>query len=324
MRLTSFHEQLLDLKPSEFDALALDVFRYQYNNLPLYKQFADALQKTPERVTTIEQIPFLPIHFFKTHPITSSPASLHFESSGTTGQVNSKHYVADADLYHRTSKASFEHFFGPLTDYCILALLPSYLERGNSSLVYMVQTFMTDSGHSGNGFFLHDFSTLQQTLLQLESKKQKTLLIGVTYALLDFADACPMPLQHTLIMETGGMKGRRAELTREEVHHQLQQAFSVDRVYSEYGMTELLSQAYSTGNGLFQTPAWMKILMRNSHDPFEISRFGKGVMNIIDLANVHSCSFIATDDIGDATENGFYVFGRLDHADIRGCNLLLM
>ncbi|TXH23418.1 MAG: acyl transferase, partial [Chitinophagaceae bacterium] len=252
------------------------------------------------------------------------PQSL-FTSSGTTTTINSHHYIKDVSIYKKSFIKAFEQFYGNIDEYCILGLLPSYLERTGSSLVMMVDELIKRSGHAQSGFYLYDFENLHQNLMQLEAAGQKTLLIGVTYALLDFAEQYPIALKNTIVMETGGMKGRKAEMVRSEVHDILKTQFQTRFIHSEYGMTELLSQAYSSGIGRFFTPAWMKILLRKEDDPFDISDNKKGVINVIDLANIHSCSFIATDDLGSLYDDGsFEVLGRMDNADVRGCSLLYM
>jgi hypothetical protein len=308
-----------------FGEIARRVFAFQYAHIPVYKTFCDLVHRKPEHVKQIEEIPFLPISFFKTHKVLaeSTAPEIIFESSGTTGMIPSRHYVQSGQVYEKSFLRCFEAFYGPVSGYCILGLLPSYLERGGSSLVYMVNDLIQRSGHPDSGFYLHDLESLHSTLHDLEQKGQKTLLIGVTYALLDFAEAFPMPLHHTIIMETGGMKGRKQELVREEVHSLLKGAFGVQEVHSEYGMTELLSQAYARQNGRFYTPPWMQVLIREEDDPFALHRQGTGAVNIIDLANVFSCSFIATEDVGRAfPDKGFEIIGRIDHSDIRGCSLL--
>ncbi len=312
---------------AEFQAAALATFKDQYESIAFYRSYVDLLGIQAASITDYSQIPFLPIRFFKTQQILREGLDpvLHFESSGTTSEQSSKHFLAETELYNQLSVANFESVYGSLKDYCILALLPSYLERGQSSLVYMVQHFMNVSQHSMNGFFLHDLSKLADTLSVLEQQQQKVLLIGVTYALLDFAEQFPMPLPNTIVMETGGMKGRRKEMLREEVHSVLKSAFSKDAIHSEYGMTELLSQAYAPREGLFSCPSWMRVLLRDPNDPLSVSNeLGSGAVNIIDLANQDSCAFIATDDLGFLTkENQFRILGRLDEAELRGCNLLV-
>lgn len=312
-----------------FPGIALRVFAFQYIHNPLYRSFCDAVRRPPSRVGRVEDIPFLPISFFKSHSIMtgSFPPALHFRSSGTTGAAASRHLLKDPHLYEKSFLLCFERFYGPPEDYCILGLLPSYLERGDSSLVYMVQRLQERSGHPLGGFYLHNHARLAQTLRQLEAEGRKTLLIGVTYALLDFAQSHPMPLKSTIVMETGGMKGRGRELVRSEVHTLLSAAFHLPHIHSEYGMTELLSQAYSRGSGLFRSPPWMKALARDETDPFSqggpSEGFTSGALNIIDLANLYSCSFIATEDSARLYPDGsFEVLGRLDNSDIRGCSLM--
>ena len=317
-----------------FASLALEVFNFQYQHNHIYKRFCNSLHVLPADVKKLEQIPFLPIQFFKTKEIVTTafaPAQI-FESSGTSGQVNSQHLVKKLALYEQSFRQTFQLFYGELKNYCVIGLLPSYLQKGNASLVYMVNDFIKQSNHPQSGFYLDEYARLQETILQNEAASIPTLLIGVTYALLDFAERYPSPLKHTLIMETGGMKGRRQELTRQEVHAQLQQHFGLKHIHSEYGMTELLSQAYSKGEGLFFTAPWMKVLLRAADDPFEIVypqamkiAPATGAINIIDLANLYSCAFIATDDVGRLYNNGsFEVLGRLDNSDMRGCGLMIL
>jgi phenylacetate-coenzyme A ligase PaaK-like adenylate-forming protein len=308
-----------------FEQMALEIFRFQAGNNPVYKAFTLALKIDPFSVASLSGIPFLPVRFFKTHEVRSgsfAPTTI-FESSGTSGTVNSRHYVKDLGLYEESFIRGFELFYGPVKDLCILGLLPSYLERNNSSLVYMVDKLIRLSGHPQSGFYLDEWDKLDKTLEELEKDKQKTILIGVTFALLDFAQKHPRPLKHTSIMETGGMKGRKKEMIREEVHMVLKNAFGLDSIHSEYGMTELLSQAYSKGEGLFFCPPWMRILIRDEEDPFLVRPQGAGTINVIDLANIYSCSFIATDDAGKLNADGcFEVLGRVDGSDLRGCSLL--
>jgi len=318
--------KIFSANEENFGQVALEVFRYQYNNQPVYKRFCDGLKRTPENVFSERKIPFLPISFFKTENIIAEgfAAETTFESSGTTGSINSKHSVASLALYETSFQNAFQKFYGRADEYCVLALLPSYLEKGYSSLVYMAERLMRQSNCPDNGFFIHNFSELAARLAALEFQQQKVLLIGVTYALLDFAEQFPMHLRHTTIMETGGMKGRRKEMLREEIHEELKQAFNIENIHSEYGMTELLSQAYSQGNGIFKTPGWMKVQARDLYNPLQILEPEKtGALNIIDLANIYSCAFIATDDIGIVHIDGsFEVAGRRDHADVRGCSLM--
>jgi phenylacetate-coenzyme A ligase PaaK-like adenylate-forming protein len=307
---------------------ALETFRFQYENNSVYKSFCNFLKVKPYAVTSLEQIPFLPIQFFKDKIIlsnTNQPKTI-FTSSGTTGSVTSKHYVTDTSLYKKSYLYGFKAFYGPLDEYCILALLPSYLERKGSSLIYMVDDLIKKSKHPKSGFFLNDFKLLKNHLDELESLGQKTILIGVSFALLDLAEEFQFQLKNTIIMETGGMKGRRKEMIRQELHEILKKGFGVDKIHSEYGMTELLSQAYSKGDSLFYCPPWMKILVRDTEDPLTYQSMGKtGGVNVIDLANRNSCSFIATQDLGKSYANGsFEILGRFDHSDIRGCNLMAL
>lgn len=314
----------------DFSQKALEIFRWQAIQNSVYKRYLAAINCDAQKVSSLQEIPFLPIGLFKQFSVVCGvfqPQAV-FESSGTTGTINSRHYVKDLSLYEQSFGTAFRAFYGNVEDYCILGLLPSYQERGNSSLVYMVQHLMQESGHPANGFFLYNFEALAATLEQLEAAGQKTVLIGVTYALLDFAALCPMHLQHTIVMETGGMKGRKKELLRDEVHAILQGAFSLPAIHSEYGMTELLSQAYAAASGRFLTPHWMQALIREEDDPFALhfaaDKPRAGVLNIIDLANIHSCSFIATEDVARLHPDGsFEVLGRLDGSDIRGCSLMV-
>ncbi|MGW9684205.1 LuxE/PaaK family acyltransferase [Flagellimonas sp. 2504JD1-5] len=312
----------------QFETLALEVFHFQYTNNPVYKTYCNLLKRTPENVKTIPDIPFLPIAFFKTHDVISSqnkPVAI-FESSGTTSSNTSKHFVTDIGLYQQSFRQGFVHFYGHVENYCILALLPSYLEREGSSLIYMVNDMIQNSKNPQSGFYLNNLDELKGKLAQLRAEKTKTLLIGVSFALLDLAEQFPMSLENVILMETGGMKGKRKELIREELHLILKSAFNVQNIHSEYGMTELLSQAYSKGNGLFECPPWMQIITRDTEDPLGMQSHGKtGGINIIDLANVNSCSFIATQDLGKTYPDGtFEVLGRFDHSDIRGCNLMAL
>ncbi len=343
-----WNDKIFGVQAGNFEALALDIFRYQAAGNPVYRDFCAALRVDPARVSRLAEIPFLPIRFFRTHPVLTGQAPGQtgqeeaqqvFESSGTTGMVTSRHYVTDTSIYEESFLRSFEQFYGDIKEWRIIGLLPSYLERGNSSLVYMTDRLIRESGDPKSGFYLHEFAQLAALLKEGEAQQKKTLLIGVTFALLDFAEQYPMPLQHTVIMETGGMKGRRAEITRPEVHELLTTAFSVPSIHSEYGMTELLSQAWSRGEGLFECPAWMKILVRDEEDPLSLKwivdsgelimrtnkHFVSGAINVIDLANVNSCSFMATDDAGKLYADGsFEVLGRLDGSDLRGCSLLVV
>jgi hypothetical protein len=311
----------------DFNMEANRVFLFQFEHNPVYRQWCSLLGVDGLNELAIHQKPFLPISFFKTHRIASTlfEAATIFESSGTTQTINSKHFVKDIELYRTSFVKAFELFYGDIKDWCIIGLLPSYLERKGSSLIMMVDEMIKISGHEKSGFYLNEHEKLASTLLELERHEQKTLLIGVTFGLLDFAEQHKLQLNHTTIMETGGMKGRRKEMTRQEVHDMLKKSFSVENIHSEYGMTELLSQAYSKGNGRFACPPWVKILVRDEEDPLLVKEHGKGILNIIDLANAYSCSFIATDDVGIVHPDGsFEVQGRLDSSDIRGCSLLVM
>ncbi|MGF7230194.1 acyl transferase [Arachidicoccus sp.] len=304
----------------------LSLFQFQYAQNKIYRDWCDALGVEPKSVKVMTDIPFLPISFFKTNKVVCGDfePELIFESSGTTQTINSKHYIKEAKIYEQSFVKAFEQFYGNIDEYCIVGLLPAYLERKNSSLIKMVHDLMTISGHEKSGFYLYNFEELAQLLADLEHKKQKTLLLGVTFALLDFADQHPLQLKNTIVMDTGGMKGRRKELTRAETHHMLGRSFGVEKIHSEYGMTELLSQAYSKGDGRYKCPPWMKVLVRDETDPLSISDRGKGLLNIVDLANIYSCSFIATEDVGIIEKDYFEVWGRLDNSDIRGCSLLVV
>jgi hypothetical protein len=327
---TALEAKIFAACPENFTELALEVFHFQYRQNPLYHLYCNTLKIDIADINTINRIPFLPISFFKTHTVVSTsftPAAI-FESSGTTQTINSKHLVKELSIYEESFTRAFELFYGLAADYCIIALLPSYLERKNSSLVMMADKLIAKSGHPKSGFYLNEYEKLQAVLTGLEKQQQKTLLIGVTFALLDLAEKFPMPLPYTTIMETGGMKGRREEMTRVKVHEILCTAFDKKNIHSEYGMTELLSQGYSKGAGIFNTPPWMKILLREEDDPFAIYKAGDkpvitGAINVIDLANIYSCSFIATEDAGKLYADGsFEVMGRLDNTDIRGCSLM--
>jgi hypothetical protein len=314
----------------DFVARALHSFRFQYTNNPLYKHYTDTLGVDPAGVSAITEIPFLPVGFFKTHSVRTMDfvPEIVFESSGTTGVGGSRHEVRDLGLYRESFIAGFERFYGPVADCCIIGLLPAYLERSNSSLVLMVDELIGMSrrgGHEESGFYLYEHTALYELLQKLERAGQKTLLIGVTFALLDFAEKYSLSLQHTVVMETGGMKGRRREITRPELHNFLMERLGLRSVHAEYGMTELLSQAYSAGSGLFECPPWMRALVRREDDPLEVMERGEGILNIIDLANRWSCSFLATEDVGVIYPDGrFEVSGRVDNSDIRGCSLLVL
>ena len=322
-----WRDKIFSVNEAGFLRLALETFHYQYQQNPVYKQFVDALHADLSIIRSIQQIPFLPIRFFKSHEIKSSTFNpeIIFESSGTTQTVNSRHFVRYTDLYEESFLTGFEEMYGSVQNWCILGLLPSYLERGNSSLVYMVDKLVKLSENPDSGFYLYNEEALAGKLAMLEARQQKTLLIGVTYALLDFAEKFPMQLNSTIIMETGGMKGRKKEMVRDEVHQILMKAFGLSSIHAEYGMTELLSQAYSKGNGIYKSPAWMKCIVREEDDPLSTHVTGTGVLNVIDLANIYSCSFIATDDAGKVYEDGsFEVMGRTDGSDLRGCSLMVV
>ena len=312
----------------EFKALSLAVFKHQFKNNKVYRSFCDLLFVHPSSISTIEEIPFLPIQFFKSRKVLSSLEEIQetFTSSGTTGDSTSKHLVTNINLYKESYLKGFAHFYGNIEEYTVLALLPNYLERQGSSLVFMVADLIEKSKKVESGFYLDNIQELANKLLELNRNGQKILLIGVSFALLDLIEMQQFNLKNTIIMETGGMKGRRKELVREELHTILQNGFGVTEIHSEYGMTELLSQGYSKGNGVFETPPWMKILTRDTEDALSINASGKnGGINVIHLANYNSCSFIATQDLGKVHANGtFEIIGRFDNSDIRGCNLLVL
>jgi hypothetical protein len=312
----------------EFESIALDIFRFQAEKNPVYSVFCEYLGRTKNKVTSFKEIPFLPIRFFKSRKVVSSKniEQSIFSSSGTTSQITSKHYVTDIALYEKSYLEGFESFYGDVSDYCVLALLPSYLERSGSSLIYMVDDLIKKSNHPDSGFYLDEIDLLFEKLIRLDSQGKKVLLIGVSFALLDLVEKHQLNLKNTIVMETGGMKGRRKELIREELHDILKKGFGTKTIHSEYGMTELLSQAYSQGNGIFKTPPWMKILIRDTEDPLTLQEIGKtGGVNVIDLANINSCSFIATQDLGKKyNDESFEILGRFDNSDIRGCNLMVL
>jgi phenylacetate-coenzyme A ligase PaaK-like adenylate-forming protein len=331
---TDFEKNIFAAREDNFNESAIELFNHQYQHNTIYRQFCDTLKINTAEVDTLSKIPFLPITFFKTHAIKTGvfETDTVFESSGTTQTNPSRHFVKDIDLYRKSFTKCFEKFYGQPQNKCILGLLPAYLERKNSSLVLMTDELIKASNNPLSGLYLYDHEKLHSTILHNELLKLPTLLIGVTYALLDFAEAYPMQLRHTIVMETGGMKGRREELTRPEVHAQLQKQLGISLVHSEYGMTELLSQAYSKGDGIFHCPGWMKIVLRDEDDPFHIitaddvqGRSKTGLINVIDLANIHSCGFIATDDVGRLHANeSFEVLGRSDNSDVRGCSLMVI
>ena len=312
----------------QFEKIALKVFRFQYDNNIVYKEFCELLNVEKHQVRTLKEIPFLPIQFFKSRDVVSSTNEIQeiFTSSGTTGMITSRHLVTDSTLYEESYRKAFAEFYGNIEDFAILALLPSYLERQGSSLIYMVEDLIRLSKNPDSGFYLFNHDDLIEKLKILESNEQNIMLIGVTYALLDLLEKQKFALKNTIIMETGGMKGKRREMIREELHQQLCEGFGVQAIHSEYGMTELLSQAYSLGNGIFECPSWMQVQIRDTEDALSYVENGKtGGINVIDLANINSCSFIATQDLGKKYPNGsFEVLGRFDNSDIRGCNLMVL
>lgn len=319
-------ETLFNIASEEdFERKSLEVFHYQYQNNEVYQKFVKLLGVSAESVNSLDSIPFLPISFFKTHELNTKPNfDLVFKSSGTTGQERSQHFVADKMVYEKSFSDGFSMLYGNLQDYTILALLPSYLEQGDSSLVYMAKSFIEATKGNGSDFFLHDFERLNQTIEQLEKASRSYIILGVSYALLDFLEEFPQKMRSGFIMETGGMKGRRKELTKTELHRVLSTNSGDNLIHSEYGMTELLSQAYSKGQGIYKSPSWMKVLTRSTTDPLSLVQNQRGLLNIIDLANVNSCSFIATDDLGFVhPDSSFEVLGRFDTSEIRGCNLMV-
>ncbi|MEY3679097.1 MAG: hypothetical protein RI924_1238 [Bacteroidota bacterium] len=320
-------EQLFDIKNlQDFERKALEVFRFQAENNLVYKKFIQHLNLKKSSIANVEEIPFLPISFFKSHEMRcgNQQAVITFTSSGTTGSISSQHPVADLSIYEQSFRQCFEHFYGPISAYTLLALLPNYSEREGSSLIYMVDDLMKQA-QSGSAYYLYNYEELASQLKELKQAGKKTILIGVTYALLDFIENHQIQYPELIVMETGGMKGKRKEIVREELHELLCRGFGVSTIHSEYGMTELLSQAYSKEQGQFECPAWMKVLIRDINDPFQYLTAGKtGGINVIDLANIHSCAFIATQDLGRLDKLGrFEVLGRFDHSDIRGCNLMV-
>lgn len=312
----------------QFEKIALKVFRFQHENNKVYREFCNFLNTDVQKVKSLEKIPFLPIQFFKSHSIVSNSNEIRetFTSSGTTGMITSQHLVTDVSLYEQSYRLAFSNFYGNIEDYVILALLPSYLERKGSSLIYMVKDLIELTNNENSGFYLHNYDELISRLIELDSSGQNIILIGVTYALLDLIEKQKFQLKNTIIMETGGMKGKRKEIIREELHDILCKGFGVNSIHSEYGMTELLSQAYSMGEGIFECPNWMQILIRDTEDALTYLDFGKtGGVNVIDLANINSCSFIATQDLGKKySNNTFEILGRFDNSDIRGCNLMVI
>ena len=310
----------------EFESLALETFAHQYRNVSVYKEFCDHLGKHPSQIKSLGEIPFIPIDFFKSHMVLSRELQpeIVFRSSGTTGSIRSQHYVADLDLYRESFTRGFEYFYGKPSDYCIAALLPSYQERSDASLSYMVGELIAQSAHPESGFY-NPYET-GALLERLSESQTKILLIGVTFALLDLVEKTVKTIPDTIVMETGGMKGRRKEMVRAELHTILSRGFGLREIHSEYGMTELLSQAYSSGQGIFRCPPWMQVRIRDTEDPLSPLKSGRtGGVDIIDLANQHSCAFIATQDLGKSYDDGtFEILGRFDHSDIRGCNLMAL
>lgn len=312
----------------EFEKMALKVFRHQYDHNFVYNQFCNLLNKNKSNVKSLTEIPFLPIQFFKSHQVLSSstPVQQTFTSSGTTGMITSQHLITDITWYEESYRKAFAQFYGNIEDYAVLALLPSYLDRQGSSLIYMVKDLIDSSNHSESGFYLNNYNELAAKIIELDNAGQNVLLIGVTYALLDLIEMQKFELKNTIIMETGGMKGKRKEMIREELHQLLCEGFGVSNIHSEYGMTELLSQAYSLGDGVFECPNWMHLLIRDTEDALTYVEVQKtGGINVIDLANYNSCAFIATQDLGKKyPNNSFEVLGRFDNSDIRGCNLMVL
>jgi hypothetical protein len=326
--ISSLPKQIFSIRSeNEFEDLALQIFRYQATENPIYAAFVAALGIDKIAVNDLCSIPFLPVEFFKTHQVQcgNHQPEITFSSSGTTGMVQSKHPVRDVTIYIESFRKGFEHFYGNIREYTLLALLPSYQERDGSSLIYMIDDLIKESKHPKSGYFLYNRAELHVTLKELQSRKQKTILIGVTYALLDFIEEFQVNFPDLIVMETGGMKGKRKEMIRPELHELLCKGFGVPAIHSEYGMTELLSQGYSKGEGRFACPPWMKLLIRDTNDPLSLLEPGKtGGINVIDLANIHSCSFLSTQDLGKLHPDGhFEILGRFDNSDIRGCNLLV-
>ncbi len=322
--MEGFIKNIFDIQTkSDFEEMCMHAFHYQMQNNSIYFEYASLILKNtiPNNYT---EIPFLPVEFFKQKQIICQGKKLEkiFLSSGTKGE-RSKHLVSDLSIYKESFTKSFHYFYGDINDYCILALLPSYSEHEDSSLIYMTDHLLKKTNYSKSNYYINNYEDLNATIQELEAKEKKTILFGVTYALLDFAIMYPQKLQHTIIMETGGMKGKKKELVKQEVHDILKNAFSAENIHSEYGMTELLSQAYSKKNNVFQTPPWMEVLIRDINDPLSINQVNTGGINIIDLANIYSCPFVATQDLGKLYENGFSILGRMKESDLRGCNLLI-
>jgi len=324
--MVNFHQIFNISDDLDFKKHCLKIFNFQYNNNVVYREFCNLIYKNPTKINEVNEIPFLPISFFKTKKILSTNNyEKVFYSSGTSKKIRSKHYISRIELYEKSFLTNFIHNYGKPEEYNIIGLLPSYLENSNSSLIYMVEKLIKFSKSNNSGFYMRDFDKLSEKLIKLEKKKEKTILIGVSYALLDLISYKKFKLKNTIVMETGGMKGQRKEMVKSELHEKLKIGFGVSKIHSEYGMTELLSQAYSKGEGIFESPPWMKVIIRDINDAQNLN-FNKtsGAINIIDLANINSCSFIATDDMGRYIDNSkFEVVGRIDNSDIRGCNLLI-
>ena len=324
--MVNFHQIFNISDDLDFKKHCLKIFNFQYNNNVVYREFCNLIYKNPTKINEVNEIPFLPISFFKTKKILSTNNyEKVFYSSGTSKKIRSKHYISRIELYEKSFLTNFIHNYGKPEEYNIIGLLPNYLENSNSSLIYMVEKLIKFSKSNNSGFYMRDFDKLSEKLIKLEKKKEKTILIGVSYALLDLISYKKFNLKNTIVMETGGMKGQRKEMVKSELHEKLKIGFGVSKIHSEYGMTELLSQAYSKGEGIFESPPWMKVIIRDINDAQNLN-FNKtsGAINIIDLANINSCSFIATDDMGRYIDNSkFEVVGRIDNSDIRGCNLLI-
>lgn len=325
--INQFKKKIFSIKnEKDFEAAALEAFHFQSMENPIYAKYLSYLNVSPNKIHKITEIPFMPIEFFKTQKVlcNNSTPEIVFQSSGTTGSIRSKHFVSDLSFYKKITTHYFQQLYGPLDKIHILALLPSYIERNDASLIRMVSDFMETSGQYSD-FYLQDHERLAHKLLEIQSKGEKAILFGVTFALLDFAENFPSNFSDIIIMETGGMKGRRQELTRSEVHQQLKTAFNSENIHSEYGMTELMSQGYSLGDEQFQSPPWMRVFFREINDPFSLSTTKRGGINVVDLGNIESCCFIETKDIGAPgdTSYQFYVLGRFDNSDVRGCNLMV-
>ena len=319
-------DKIFNVDDKNFEQIAFEVFQFQYTNNNIYKSYCDLLEKTPSNIGDISGIPFLPISFFKSHSvICTKKYDKVFHSSGTTNENLSKHYVSDIHIYEQSFLKNFIDNYGDPKDYVILGLLPNYMENENSSLIYMVNNLIKLSESNDSGFFLKEYDFIIEKMKSLARENKKIILIGVSYALLDLTESKNLNFENTIIIETGGMKGRRREMIKKELHETLKERTGLKKIHSEYGMTELLSQAYSKGDGIFSCPNWMRVFIRDINDPnFLYSNNKSGGINIIDLANINSCSFIATEDMGSLHKNGnFEIMGRIDHADTRGCNLLV-